>query len=169
MVRLNQARLERAHVYHKLLGYRLPVEAIPSKQPPATLSNIHEDESTHDEPAEEHFPASNYDYGRANDDEPAPVPSLRFPLIVENPKQRDHLYEQARRQGLGISRMYPDSIDSIAQLQGQVIRGNYPSASKLAQTLLTLPTHPLIFPKDQKRIIRFLCAFCPFVPLPPWT
>jgi len=90
--------------------------------------------------------------------EPAPLPFLRFPLIVEDPKQREHIYQQARHRGLGISRMYPDSIDGIAQLQGQVIKGNYPAARKLAQTLLTLPTHPLISPKDQKRIIRLVSS-----------
>lgn len=84
------------------------------------------------------------------------LPLLRFPLIVEDPKQRDHLYQKARRLGLGISRMYPDSIDGIDQLQGQVLRGNYPAASKLAKTLLTLPTHPLISPADQQRIVRLM-------------
>jgi perosamine synthetase len=88
--------------------------------------------------------------------EPEPLPFLRFPLIVEDPKKRERLYQLARRQGLGISRMYPDSIDGIAQLKDQLIRGNYPAARKLAQTLLTLPTHPLISAKDQKRVIRLI-------------
>ena len=88
--------------------------------------------------------------------EPEPLPFLRFPLIVEDPEKRERLYQLARRQGLGISRMYPDSIDAIAQLEDQVIRGNYPAARKLAQTLLTLPTHPLISAKDQKRVIRLI-------------
>lgn len=87
------------------------------------------------------------------------VPLLRFPLILENTKQRDQLYRKARHLGLGISRMYPDSIDSIDQLKGQVSRGNYPAASRLARTLLTLPTHPLISLADQRRIARLITLF----------
>ena len=114
MIRLNQARLERTKVYHRLLGQRSIVAD--------------------------------------------PPPLLRFPLIVEDPKRRERIYRQARYKGLGISRMYPDSIDGIEQLDGQVLKGSYPAARKLAQTLLTLPTHPLISLKDQERIMRLLSS-----------
>ncbi|MEW5803962.1 MAG: DegT/DnrJ/EryC1/StrS family aminotransferase [bacterium] len=165
MIHMNQARLERARLYQRLIR-SMPsplglIDTMPSTVKtvdamPAGVKPVN--------PMSIPLPAAGIKPVNAISsplqaiatEESASLPFLRFPLIMKDPHQRDRLYQQARHLGLGISRMYPDSIDGIDQLQGQVIRGNFPAAHKLAQTLLTLPTHCFIAQKDQKRIIRLV-------------
>lgn len=185
MIRLNKARLERTQVYQRLLGHRLMDHRLMDHKLPSPHHRTLDQRPMDHRPLDQRLPgAVTSAHGLidnapsslelpetvrsslglpsklppTHEAEPAPLPFLRFPLIVEDPKKREQLYQLARRRGLGISRMYPDSIDGIEQLDGQVLNGNYPAARKLAQTLLTLPTHPLISPKDQKRIIRLVSS-----------
>lgn len=126
MAKLNRARLERVQRYFRLLS-RLDGEAI-------------------------YFPFKIGLEQRVEEQ----IPLLRFPLLMKDPKQQDLLYYQARRLGLGLSRLYPDSIDRIDQLKGKFKPDTCPTARRLAKTLITLPTHPLISPADQRRIIRLI-------------
>lgn len=80
---------------------------------------------------------------------------LRLPIIPQNGSTRD-LCLNGTGNSLGISPMYPGSIDSISQIEDQLQGDTYPGARRIAQNLLTLPTHSLLTRADMNRILDFL-------------
>jgi perosamine synthetase len=83
------------------------------------------------------------------------IPYLRFPVVLETPEMKAQITnEQGRR--LGISGMYPDTVAGIPQLQGRFAGRSFPRATRLVRSLVTLPTHPLLEPRDLKMICSML-------------
>jgi len=74
-------------------------------------------------------------------------PYLRFPIYEDDAVSRDRTYHRFR--DLGVSRMYPDSVNRIKELKMDSREGGYPGAERIAKTLLTLPTHILLKDKDK--------------------
>jgi len=56
----------------------------------------------------------------------------------------------------GICEVFPDSIDGIGELNGDLCGQSYPEAKGLAKRLLTLPVHPFLSARDRNRIQRLL-------------
>ena len=79
------------------------------------------------------------------------VPYLRFPLLVA-PDTRRRLLHEADGRRLGISWMYPTSVGRIPQLAARLAEKSYPQAERVAESLVTLPTHPLLSQEDLARI-----------------
>lgn len=79
-------------------------------------------------------------------------PYIRFPLILENANLADKLYTISKEKGLGLSKLYPSSIDKIEKLKGRINEGEFPVASSLSDRLIALPTHPLLNKQDIERI-----------------
>jgi dTDP-4-amino-4,6-dideoxygalactose transaminase len=86
---------------------------------------------------------------------------LRLPLIVDNRKMRDNIYSLAQKKGLGISFMYPTSIDNIEEIHALFEGKAFPHARDIANRILTLPTHQLLSERDKRDISEFLRGFIP--------
>src|SRR6267143_1066342 len=85
---------------------------------------------------------------------------LRFPLRVSDKKKRESLLRESARLGLGITHVYPTSINAIPELRGKVEGGAFPVAEGCARELVTLPTHAYLTEDDvaelSKLILRVL-------------
>ena len=67
---------------------------------------------------------------------------LRYPLLITDAGLRERLYRQLRSLGLGVSKMYPNTLPNISGLEEVFERyERYPSAESFACRILTLPTH----------------------------
>jgi len=79
-------------------------------------------------------------------------PYLRLPILAASPGQKKRIVAMSRRQGLGMSVAYPATIDQVPQLRGHFDSHLYPGATKLAEQLLTIPTHHFVEERDRKAI-----------------
>jgi dTDP-4-amino-4,6-dideoxygalactose transaminase len=79
-------------------------------------------------------------------------PYLRLPILAASPVQKKRIVAMSRRQGLGMSIAYPATIDQVPQLRGHFDSNLYPGATKLAEQLLTVPTHHWVEERDRKAI-----------------
>jgi dTDP-4-amino-4,6-dideoxygalactose transaminase len=74
--------------------------------------------------------------------------------MATNHHLREQICDTSRKKGLGISRMYPTPINEIEEIQDQFNGRTFPSASKVAGRLLTIPTHQLLKKKDREKICK---------------
>jgi perosamine synthetase len=88
------------------------------------------------------------------------VPYLRFPIVLSTPEAREALYARSQRRGLGLSAGYPTPVSDIPAIRSAFNARQFPSARRVAQNLLTLPTHHWLSEKD-KRAIADLCQGFP--------
>ena len=87
----------------------------------------------------------------------SPLPDLiRFPLSIESVGKRESILLASEKMGLGIAHTYPDSIDSIPDLNTGFASHCFPGAKENAKKLLTLPVHPHITRKDRDKITAIL-------------
>ena len=84
------------------------------------------------------------------------VPYLRFPFLLPTTHDKDALMSNPLARSLGISPMYPSSIEEIPELQDIISRGSCPSSSSIADRLITLPTHRYVSDEDKHRICDLL-------------
>lgn len=77
---------------------------------------------------------------------------IRLPVLVRDFEVKMEIFEYSERAGLGISPGYPDSIDGIAGLDNLVGAEAFPQAKRVARTLLSLPLHCFVHPRDITRI-----------------
>ena len=75
---------------------------------------------------------------------------LRFPLYLHHGNRKDHTCNRYRY--LGVSSMYPDSINNIVEIREKFASMQYKNAEMIAKTLFTLPTHVLIKEHDKNNI-----------------
>jgi dTDP-4-amino-4,6-dideoxygalactose transaminase len=83
-----------------------------------------------------------------------PIPYLRLPILVDSPEVRGRVHLLSRKMGLGITPMYPTPINEIEELRTTFKGRMFPSASRVAERLLTIPTHGLLSDKDKKNMCR---------------
>jgi len=69
-------------------------------------------------------------------------PCLRFPIYSGDATGKKAICEKFRY--MGISPMYPASVNEIREIQGSLTEGSCPSSEKVAETLITLPTHSMM-------------------------
>lgn len=84
------------------------------------------------------------------------IPYLRLPLLLDSREERDRLFALSQRSGLGLSPMYPTSVNTIEEIQEMVIDQTFPAAATVADRLLTIPTHHLLSEEDKMRILNVL-------------
>jgi perosamine synthetase len=82
------------------------------------------------------------------------IPFLRFPVVAESPKDKTDACASLRH--LGVSPMYPGSINRITELQDHFAGSEYPGAERIAATLFTLPTHVLLTDRDRRAVCEGL-------------
>jgi perosamine synthetase len=80
------------------------------------------------------------------------IPYLRLPILVQDRKTRDLIYARSQAKGLGLSLMYPTAVNEIEELKTAFSGQVFPGAKKVAETLVTLPTHHLLSDTDKKAI-----------------
>ena len=83
---------------------------------------------------------------------------LRLPIRTSRPETRDLLYHRLTARRLGVSRMYPSAITTIPELHTHLGSSVLPcpEAERVAASLMTLPTHPLVGHSDLEDIIGCL-------------
>jgi dTDP-4-amino-4,6-dideoxygalactose transaminase len=81
---------------------------------------------------------------------------LRYPLIAETPAEATRLVEGAR--GAGVEQSYPRTLPSLGAAQSTITRHprSTPGASRLAQCLVTLPSHGMVDGRDVELVRRLL-------------
>jgi dTDP-4-amino-4,6-dideoxygalactose transaminase len=84
------------------------------------------------------------------------IPYLRFPLLVGDRQTRDLIYNRSQALGLGLSLMYPTPVNEIAELSSSFSGQFFPAAKRVAETLLTLPTHHLLSETDKANSCHLL-------------
>lgn len=90
----------------------------------------------------------------------SPIPFLRFPYLLTGKglNEVNRLNSKEKEKVLGISRMYPTPINEILEIHGSFKGLKFPVAKKVAECLLTLPTHQLLMEEDRRRILLHLSA-----------
>jgi dTDP-4-amino-4,6-dideoxygalactose transaminase len=86
------------------------------------------------------------------------LPYLRFPVYANDPNGKSRAC--ALYGNLGVSSMYPDSLNRIEPLREYFGRFECPGAERVASTLMTLPTHMIVRERDRDRICEVLEPYC---------
>lgn len=89
----------------------------------------------------------------SNDSSP---PFIRLPILADNRNIRNSIYALSRERGIGLSRMYPTSVNKIREIEDLFYGKTFPTASEVAERILTLPTHEFLSEKDKRTIVQFL-------------
>ncbi len=77
---------------------------------------------------------------------------LRFPLLMRSKQAKDALCRRSAEQGLGISALYPCAVKQIAELSGTLSSQQVPESTRIAERLVTLPTHEFVSDDDVIRL-----------------
>jgi perosamine synthetase len=81
---------------------------------------------------------------------------LRLPLLLESREQRDRAIAGLNRAGIGASGSYPTSIADIPELRSALGHGAAAGARSVADRIITLPTHPMVEPRDVATMARVM-------------
>jgi dTDP-4-amino-4,6-dideoxygalactose transaminase len=81
---------------------------------------------------------------------------LRFPIRVRDVKRRESLLHESASEGAGVTPVYPESINHLPELRGEIPAKSFPVAESCARELVTLPTHEYLTQKDMTVIRRLL-------------
>jgi dTDP-4-amino-4,6-dideoxygalactose transaminase len=82
------------------------------------------------------------------------VSYLRLPVVLQSRKVRDEIVSNSGERGLGVSKMYPTAVHEIQEIRENFNGRSYPSASRIAEGLLALPTHQYVTEKDKEEICK---------------
>jgi dTDP-4-amino-4,6-dideoxygalactose transaminase len=92
-------------------------------------------------------------------------PYLRLPVYAATPEQKERVSALGRQLGLGLGRGYPTAVNEIPQLRARFAGQAFPRARRVANQLLTVPTHHWLNDTDKQRIADHLMgivrATCP--------
>ncbi|MCK4587115.1 MAG: DegT/DnrJ/EryC1/StrS family aminotransferase, partial [Gammaproteobacteria bacterium] len=79
---------------------------------------------------------------------------LRLPVLIDDPIKRNRLIKSLNQHGIGATKSYPASIFGIKQIENKLVdKGIQAEAgNRIADQIITLPTHPYLQPKDIARI-----------------
>lgn len=84
------------------------------------------------------------------------IPYIRLPIVMKNKESKDMIFTASNELGLGISKMYPTPVNEIDEIKNQFNGHAYPSAKKVAERLITIPTHHLLTERSKKEIGELL-------------
>mgnify|MGYP001605055387 CR=1 FL=1 len=77
---------------------------------------------------------------------------LRLPVLINNKEIRDEIFSLSNKKGLGVNSMYPTPLNEIEEIRSHFNGKLFPSAKKIADGLLTIPTHQFLSRKDKEDI-----------------
>jgi perosamine synthetase len=79
-------------------------------------------------------------------------PYLRLPVLVASPKERERIFALSQEHGLGLSLAYPTPINEIPEIRAAFAGQRFASAQRVAECLLTIPTHHWLAERDRRAI-----------------
>jgi dTDP-4-amino-4,6-dideoxygalactose transaminase len=79
-------------------------------------------------------------------------PYLRLPVFAASADDKKTLYSRSRACGLGLSPGYPAPLSDLPQIRPMVNGRQFPSARRVADCLLTIPTHHWLSERDKHAI-----------------
>ena len=79
-------------------------------------------------------------------------PYLRLPILAATPQGRERIHSFAQRRGLGLSVAYPTPINEIPEISHMFDGRRFPTARRVSEHILTIPTHQWISEKDKRAI-----------------
>jgi len=85
-----------------------------------------------------------------------PLPLIRFPLTVNDREKRSRVLNECSRAGLGVMPSYPESIAKLGIDGFDPQKEGFSGGQKLADTLITLPVHPLLSSRDAEQIMTII-------------
>ncbi|NLF13594.1 MAG: hypothetical protein GX597_17570 [Anaerolineaceae bacterium] len=86
---------------------------------------------------------------------PEAVPAfLRLPVVLDRQERADRLFELLWQQGIGVSRSYWRTLPDLFSSVLQVSQEGFPGAMRLANCLLTLPTHAYLRDRDFATVVH---------------
>jgi perosamine synthetase len=83
-------------------------------------------------------------------------PYLRLPILADTPAEKERLHARSRARGLGLSVAYPTPVNEIPEVRVVINGERFPCARRVADRLVTIPTHHLVSERD-KQAITALC------------
>ncbi len=83
---------------------------------------------------------------------------LRLPVLMRSRQEKDAVCRTSAEQGLGISPLYPSSLQYITKLRDTLSSQDVPQSTMIAERLVTLPTHELVSDSDVVRISTVIQA-----------
>jgi perosamine synthetase len=84
------------------------------------------------------------------------VPYLRFPVLMRSKDLKARLLALPGAKCLGLSGMYPKSLDELPELAEFVDDRTFRVARDIAQRLVTIPTHALVREEDRVAICQLI-------------
>jgi perosamine synthetase len=84
-----------------------------------------------------------------------PHPYLRLPILVGSSTERERIFALAQARGLGVGLGYPTPVNEIPEIRTVFNGRRYPAARRVADSLLTIPTHHWVSASDKKAIADF--------------
>jgi dTDP-4-amino-4,6-dideoxygalactose transaminase len=85
-------------------------------------------------------------------------PYLRLPIRLATRQHKERVCTLSNARGLGVSAAYPTAINEIPQIRSTFGREQYPAARRVAETLVTVPTHQWLSARDKRAIVDCLAA-----------
>jgi hypothetical protein len=82
---------------------------------------------------------------------------LRFPIYLNSREEKDEMCRNG--DSLGISPLYPGTINNIPELQGNMSSKVFANAQRIVDTLVTLPTHILLSDRDKVSISDYVSNY----------
>lgn len=81
---------------------------------------------------------------------------LRLPILFKDDGERERTFQSLRRKKLGVSKMYPTSLEKIPGIEYHLVQNipALPNSHRLEKLLLTLPTHQGVREKDLELICK---------------
>ena len=86
----------------------------------------------------------------------SPHPLLRLPIVAASTQEKSRLCRLAEQRGLGVGAGYPTPVNEIPEIRSAFVGQRFPSARRVADRLLTLPTHHWLSERDKEAIAE-LC------------
>jgi perosamine synthetase len=83
-------------------------------------------------------------------------PYVLVPIHAATARDRKEIYSLSQKRGLGLSLAYPTPINEIPEIRHAFRGKHFPAARKVAENLLTIPTHQWLSEKDKEAIAE-LC------------
>jgi len=83
---------------------------------------------------------------------------IRFPVLVRDSRQRTRLIHALERSGIGATASYPCSLADVPEVLAKVSPAdtNCPGARRIAESIVTLPTHAYCPPDLPDRVLKVI-------------
>jgi perosamine synthetase len=85
-------------------------------------------------------------------------PYLRLPVFAATRGERDRIHAMSQARGLGLSVAYPTPVNEIPEVRFSAQGQRFPAAKRVAERLLTIPTHQWLSEDDKRAITECMTS-----------